>query len=150
MKLINQIRKYYIVLILLTLTTSCSVNRVSYKVEGLKLNGYIPKGFKKKIIQSSHELEYNFEYIDGAKIYITSEGGTPSANYHNIEKDSVALQESFFAYINKDILTLKGVDKKHLYWLNIKLKGGSIGYLNIPKYRLNDFNKAIYDLLDSL
>lgn len=138
--------KYAKIIILTMLLSSCSSGRISYNIDGFRVKGAIPKKFEKNILTSIHETEYHFKYPDSSIIYITNERGTPSINYHNIDSDSIAIQKSFLSNMEGDTLTLKGVDDNGLHWKNIKIKKGSVGYLNVPKSRKAEFDKAIEKL----
>lgn len=138
--------KHTKIIVLTLLLASCSSGKITYNIDGFKVKGEIPMKFEKYIMSSIHETEYHFKYPDSSIIYITNERGTPSINYHNIDSDSIAIQKSFLSNMEGDTLTLKGIDDNNLHWKNVKLKKGSVGYLNVPKSRKAEFDKALEKL----
>lgn len=137
--------KFYIIAILLIIVSCKAIqeSNITYSTNVVKAKAMIPKGFNKEIIEAGQDTEYRFLYSDSSLIYITDEKGTPIINYKNIDSDSIAIQKSFLALMENDTLTLQGQDKSGKYWKNKKLKEISIGYLNVPENRKEDFDKAI-------
>lgn len=137
--------RFYLIIALLIIV-SCKATQesiVNYSTNTIKAKAILPEGFTKKIVEAGQNTEYHFLYADSSVIYITDEKGTPAINYKNIDNDSIAIQKSFLASMENDTLTLQGKDKLGRYWKNKKLKEVSIGYLNVPKSRKADFDRAI-------
>lgn len=143
---------YYISsLILLSCATTKDLTTVSFKTyDNLTKKNYsykvsIPNGFTIKEIESGNEWrEKRCQYSDNLIFYINDENSIPSINYKNIEAD----KDNMTKYLTSknDTLTIWGIDKQGRYWKNKKWKNINLGYLNVPKERRNEFDKAISTL----
>ena len=142
-------KKYYIsCFILLSCAATNDLTILSFKTyDNITKKNYsykvsVPNGFTFKEIENGGEWkEKRCEYSDNSILYINDENSIPSVNYKNIETDSMSLRKCL-TYKN-DTLTVSGIDKQGKYWKNKKMKNINIGYLNVPKNKKEEFDRAL-------
>jgi hypothetical protein len=111
---------------------------------------HILKGFEIKEVHGGNEwIEKAFIYPDRATIYISNEPGNTSLNYKNIRNDEMQSDLSIRAFFSNDTITLKGKDKNGRFWKNVFDGNVNVGYLNVPKERMDEFDGFIKSILKS-
>lgn len=158
----NNIKYTYLLVLLTSCASSQSIIRVSYNENGPQTTKptshsiQIPKGFKVISSNGSHgESEKLYVYSDSSKLYIT-DFRPGSLNYNNILSlgDSISTKRFEVIELQKDIaqklgreykidtIELKG--KTNLgNWKDIRIGYISIGYINVPDDRKDEFDKAL-------
>ena len=128
-----------------------------------KCTMFVPKDYHYIRNEVTMEKEVRYLYKDSSYIYITSFDVSP--NYNNINN----LGDSVFAYrfqntelykeINTllgkeylktlpDTVELSGMNEKHLYWKDIKIKQVTIGYNNVPEEKKELYDKSLKSFKD--
>lgn len=152
-------------IVLLSFMTSCAssqwVTSIQYKRQKIdeKNTAYsmaIPKGYKLITLVGGHnELEKQYVYSDSAKLYI-SDFRSSMLNYNNILSLGDSTVNKRFegtelkAKIAKELgqeykletITLQGKTATG-YWKDIRTDYISIGYVNVPESRKDEFDKAL-------
>lgn len=107
----------------------------------------VPKGYEINLIEGGNEWkEKQFKYSDSSILYINNENGVPTINYENITSDTLSAKDSFLSNTFPDTLTMSGVDAQGKYWKNKKYKEINIGYVNVSKEKLKEFDKVVSSL----
>jgi len=118
----------------------------------------VPKEYEFKGYEVTIERERRYVYNDSSFIYITNFKNTP--NYENIKNlgDSVLQfrfqNEELTKNVNEllgtnkitvlpDTFELSGMNKKSLFWKDIKIGKVSIGYNNVPKEKKELFDESL-------
>lgn len=128
------------------LLLSCSINKniktAKYSVDnkGHKLVLQIPRGYAFTHV-GWESLYDGYEYQDSTILYVT-DGYDAAINDNNI-KDADLTSKLFNAKMERDTITLNGVDKKGLYWRYTVLGLYGIGYRDVPKVKKALFDKVI-------
>lgn len=106
----------------------------------------IPKGYN--LDKDDYNPEYKeivYNYDDSSRIYITDNAlGGSSLNGDNKMAQGI---NSIKRKSLNDSLYMKGMQKDGKYWKENILNDIVIGYLNVPKERKADFDKAIASLV---
>lgn len=102
----------------------------------------VPKeGYKDELIVSgSHETEHRVVYQDSSIIYLTNDEAGSALNYDNIQKISDKQQTG---KLFVDTLSLEGQTKEGLYWKEVKLDEISVGYVNVPPDKKEQYERAL-------
>lgn len=117
----------------------------------------VPKEFKLVTLVGGHnELEKQYVYSDSSKVYI-SDFESSLLNYNNIRSlgDSIAnkcsegtelkikvAKQLGKEYKSKTVI-LQGKTANGLYWKDMRIGYLSIGYVNVPENKKNEFDKAL-------
>ena len=136
-------------LILFVSLTGCSIikieseNYIVYKNLNKEaiLTINIPPGFQSEYIGSSKATTYIFSYPDSSKIYIDGENFS-GLNYDNL-RTANKYYEAFWAYHENQNVDHFGVDADKRQWRNMIINGYSIGYLNVPFNKVEQFDKYL-------
>ena len=123
-----------------------------------KCTMFVPKDYHFIRNEVTMEKEDRYLYEDSSYIYITSFDVSP--NYNNINNlgDSVyayrfqnrelyreinALLDKEYLKILPDTIELSGMNDKHLYWKDIKIKQITIGYDNVSENKKETYDKLL-------
>ena len=112
---------------------------IDYKQERVKYYFKVPKGYQFRGIKADAEAgsEQQYWYTDSSVIYVTDFGGT-------INEANIRNQENAYGKrLVSDSISLNGTDSKGNHWKEIKYKGVLYGYSNVPKDKMQIFEKAI-------
>lgn len=102
----------------------------------------VPKeGYKDEfIVSGSHETEHRVVYQDSSIIYLTNDEAGSALNYDNIQKISDKQQTG---KLFVDTLSLEGQTEEGLYWKEVKLDEISVGYINVPPDKKEQYEQAL-------
>ncbi len=145
---------------------SCTINKELRSVKycpktGLRYSLDVPNGYEIKGYEVTIEKERRYIYKDSSFIYFTNFRNTP--NYENIKNlgDSVLQlrfqNEELTKQVNEilgknqiailpDTFELSGMNRKSLFWKDIKIGSISIGYDNVTKEKKELFENSLKTL----
>jgi len=119
----------FLVLFLISCTTSRKTVRINCHLNITSFNIRIPKYHDFKILKADAEsgVEYIYWYDDSAAFYISTFKGGSSLNYANIRN----LKGAYAKRSISDSIKLNGIDFNGKYWREQKYNNIYIGYVNV-------------------
>lgn len=133
-----------------------TVNHVVYKGDKYRLD--IPSGYHFKGSEAGVEKENIYIYPDSIYVYVTDFKHTPNANNIKALGDSVFQlrfqNEDLIKEANKaigrevvkvlpDTFELSGIDREGKYWKDVKIGKTSVGYGNVPKEKVSNYERIL-------
>ncbi len=150
-------RNCILVLAMLTFISCGSykgLKKVSYKAntyenpqESTAFNLLIPKGYKKDVIEFDHSLESRFTYDDESIIFLTNDKWSASRINDKNRLDKEVQDKILHRNATTDSIYLSGQQKDGRYWKENVLNDVVVGYLNVPKERKAEFDRAIASIV---
>lgn len=131
-------------LIVFSCKTNTVLKKTSYQLDkATVLCLYLPKGYLINKYQSEKSSIY-YKYPDGSIFYVT-DNTTGDINSTNIIKDSL-YKKVTIAELDKDTITVVGLDAKGDYWKYAYRNTFGIGYKNANLKMKGQFDTALNSL----
>jgi len=132
--------KKIILYLLFLLVLSCSIKKSIYEHFLCEYKFIVPSGFTRTILDNGEEAIRLYKYPDSSVFYISF---NTTLNDENLKKE-----EKYYTWLidfyKGDSITYEGKNLSNKYWKDHILdKMLSIGYINVPKERKKEFDKAI-------
>lgn len=153
------IRKSNYIILFSTILLSCFSSKVSQqtKVKSLDFKNCllvekpynsilieIPKNYRLKKEINNGFCEYRFKYNEDIFFYVSGDIYSGSSlNYENLYEKGITSYTKNRKDNFQDTIRNYGRDKRSLYWSEYILGDVVVGYLNVPKERKAEFDKAI-------
>jgi len=148
----------YILPLLILVFISCgsyqNLKKVSYKAntfenpqESTSFDLFIPKNYKKEVKEFDHSLENRFTYDDSSIIFLSNDKWSASRINDKNRLDKETQGKILHRNATTDSIYLSGQQKDGSYWKENILNDIVVGYLNVPKERKEEFDKAIASIV---
>lgn len=133
--------KYVLFIMFLGLYLSCrsSFGAFGDRFENANFRIDLSEGYDFQSVTAEGKYEYLFKYQDSSIVYVTSFDNPPT---YGFLREQVYFYEMYEAIHCNDTIVHKG-SNDGMYWLNRRVPGYSIGYMNVQAEDLANSNLVI-------